>query len=496
MSMTFPDAYLDQIFAALSDMVCILDADLQIVKANTALCKALSVEPSALLQKPWMSLLADDQHALQTEKLQQVLADNTPYTVEQLTLQHNTHTVTVKGQVQRITLTDDVVQLMCVWQRADDLSSEQAARLHDSENRLRTVVQNAPVFIFAIDNEYNITFFEGQGTDEIHIEQVGQALGRSLFMPNPDTSDLHMAEQVTNAFNGQTVSHTVKLNNVAFDIRYAPLQTVNGQVKEIIGIATDITQRVQAEEALRRYANELKRSNSELQDFAYVASHDLQEPLRKIRAFSDRLKARADSGLDDTSKDYIDRMQNAAERMQRLIEDLLTFSRVTTKAQPFRKVDLNVIVNDVLDDLELQIDEAKAQVEVAELPTIEGERHQLRQVMQNLIGNALKYRKPDTAPQITITAKTLPDSLPPQIELVVKDNGIGFDSKYADRIFGLFQRLHPRHAYKGTGMGLAICRKIAERHQGTILAEGVSGEGATFTLRLPIEQESEGVITP
>ena len=231
---------------------------------------------------------------------------------------------------------------------------------------------------------------------------------------------------------------------------------------------------------------ELQRSNRELQDFAFVASHDLQEPLRKIQAFGDRLTTKHGPQLNDEARDYLSRMQGAAGRMYTLINDLLSFSRVTTKAQPFVPTGLNKIVREVLGDLEVRLQETEGRVDVEDLPTIDADGLQMRQLFQNLIGNALKFHRPAVAPVIKIKGEKAD---PEMFVLTVTDNGIGFDEKYLDRIFTPFQRLHGRNEYDGTGIGLAVCRKIVERHGGTLTARSTPGEGSTFIATLPVKQE-------
>lgn len=616
--------------------------------------------------------------------------------------------------------------------------NEESSRI--SEERLRSVLQNAPVFIFAIDSEQNLMFFDGRGNTDV--DKIGVALGKALFQENHDNADLHIAGDVRRAFNGEPSQSLVKVEAQAFDIRYSPVVDKGGYITSVIGVATDITERIDAERQLRETeaqnrallealpdmvfvldgngrtltikaehsdellmprdemigktllevfperesalayiekirlclqtdemqafdydlttptgtytfeariaklnANEvvsvvrnvtenrlaqqeihrreqmyrklarnlpsttvllydqrlkvliaegevlqqagiqraqieaqnindlvreipqhvldtltsevlqrttgalrvglhtptsteftfgerayvlstlplytpeqemdegmavirdvtderkrtaelyyllaeLERSNSELQDFAYAASHDLQEPLRKIQTFGDQLRLRAQDSLDETSQDYLDRMQKAAVRMQQLIQDLLAFSRVTTRAAPFRAVNLQRVLEGVLSDLEVRIAQTAATLDIDPLPVIDAEETQMRQLLQNLIGNALKYSKPDTAPHLTLRvhyegAKNL------IVCLTLCDNGIGFDNKYSERIFGMFQRLHTRQAYEGTGMGLAICRKIVERHNGSIVASGTEGEGACFAVRLPVTQPQQ-----
>ena len=250
-------------------------------------------------------------------------------------------------------------------------------------------------------------------------------------------------------------------------------------------------ERKRAEEQLALFNEKLQQSNRELQDFAYVASHDLQEPLRKVQAFSDRLRTRFADKLESEGLDYLERMRSAASRMQLLIQDLLTFSRVSTQAQPFTPVNLETITREVLSDMEVKIEETGAAIELEGLSTIVADPLQMRQLMQNLIGNALKFRKIDTPPVISICGKLVASKTigsGGNIQITVRDNGIGFDEKYSDKIFAVFQRLHGRAEYEGSGVGLAICRKIVERHNGQISVRSKSGEGTSFIITLPLKQ--------
>lgn len=248
----------------------------------------------------------------------------------------------------------------------------------------------------------------------------------------------------------------------------------------------DITERKKAEEELLQKTAELAKITAEREQaelFAFAASHDLQEPLAKIIAFGDLLKIQAQEKLNDKNKDYIYRMQSAATRMSQLIEALLKFSRVTTKTESFEQVNLEKVIKEVLSDLEFKISESKAKIEMKNLPVIQGDWLQLYEVFQNLITNSIKFRKKDTLHEIKISSKPAGNGY---IEVSVQDNGIGFEQKYADRLFKPFERLHSRHEYEGSGMGLAICQKIMLRHGGSIRAQGQLGAGATFLLRLPV----------
>ena len=257
----------------------------------------------------------------------------------------------------------------------------------------------------------------------------------------------------------------------------------------------DITEIEQSQNDLRLHARKLEESNRELEEFAYVASHDLQEPLRKIETFGDRLQSKYGDDLPDGGKEYISRMQNATGRMRQLISDLLAYSRVTTKAKPFEYIDLNTHIDGVCSDLQMRIEDNDAEVVYENLPSIHADPTQLRMLLQNLIGNALKFQREGVKPVVTITAEILEGDASigqtDRCQIVIADNGIGFDNKYKQQIFTIFQRLHGRNEYEGTGIGLATCRKIVERHNGVIDAEGVPNEGAKFIITLPVEQTAD-----
>ncbi|HSI87914.1 MAG TPA: CHASE3 domain-containing protein [Pyrinomonadaceae bacterium] len=270
--------------------------------------------------------------------------------------------------------------------------------------------------------------------------------------------------------------------------------------EELRAAHEQLEQRVLERTAELNSANtELERSNRELQDFAYVASHDLQEPLRKIQAFGDRLRSLQGPKFDERGLDYLNRMQSAAGRMHTLINDLLTFSRVTTKAQPFVQTDLRQVCEAVIDDLETLIQSTGGRVEIGQLPVIDADPLQMRQLFQNLIANALKFHRDGVEPVVIIKSEPsterahngegTPDRQ--MARITVEDNGIGFDEKYLDRIFTPFQRLHGRGQYEGTGIGLAVCRKIVERHGGSLTATSVPGKGSTFIATVPVAHDDE-----
>ncbi|HUA69384.1 MAG TPA: ATP-binding protein [Candidatus Saccharimonadales bacterium] len=388
--------------------------------------------------------------------------------------------------------------------------AQQNAELARERDLLRMVIDNLPDCIYAKDKFGRFVLNNPAHARDLGVESPAEMKGKSDFdfFP-PDLARKYFDDEQKIIKTGIPVINQEQYKNSPGDSSGKKTWSVsskvlwrdgNGEIMGTVGVTRDVDELKTAQEALRESEEKLRqsmaqleRSNRELQDFAYVASHDLQEPLRKIIVFGDRLKEKAADRLEPETLDYLQRMQKAATRMQNLINDLLTFSRVTTKAQPFTPVNLAKTAHEVVDDLEGRIEQTNGRIELGELPAIEAEPLQMRQLLQNLIGNALKFRRPELPPVVRIAAKIFtgplpqnPDSPPQSLcELTVSDNGIGFDEKYLDRIFNVFQRLHNRNEYEGTGMGLAIARKIVLYHGGAITAKSAPGLGATFIVTLP-----------
>ncbi|HLG14395.1 MAG TPA: ATP-binding protein [Blastocatellia bacterium] len=374
--------------------------------------------------------------------------------------------------------------------------------LRESERRYRQLVHALPAAVYTCDAEGRITLFNEAAAALWGREpEIGkdQWCG-SLRIYNPDGSPLptDQCPMALTLRGGEPVRGREILIERTDGERFVvlphpqPIHDASGAVIGGVNMLMDITERKRAEEALALQAAELARSNAELESFAYIASHDLQEPLRKVQAFGDRLKTKFAGALGDEGRDYLGRMQNAAARMKILVDDLLELSRVATKGRPFAAVDLNTIAREVISDLQARIEQTGGEVIVSDLSVINADPTQMRQLFQNLIGNALKFHREDEPPIVEIRcAIERPkargnDRNGEWCHLVVKDNGIGFDPKHADRIFAPFQRLNGRAEYEGTGIGLAICRKIAERHGGSITAKSEPSGGATFTVTLPV----------
>jgi PAS domain S-box-containing protein len=251
-----------------------------------------------------------------------------------------------------------------------------------------------------------------------------------------------------------------------------------------IAIVQDIAKRKNDKEMLMNYARELERSNKELEEFAFIASHDLQEPLRKITTLGDCLLDRAEN-LDKHSREYIKRIQQSAYRMKYFIEDLLSLARASAKPAPFELVNLEKEIKAVCEDMSHLIHSTQGMVNIKNLPAIEGDKCQLHQLFMNIILNALKYKKESRIPIVNIFGRK---ENADYWNIIIEDNGIGFDEKYSDKIFQPFKRLHGRSEYEGSGIGLSICKKIVDHHEGTISVKSKPGEGTTFTITLPANQ--------
>jgi len=266
------------------------------------------------------------------------------------------------------------------------------------------------------------------------------------------------------------------------------ISEVLARVRTHLQIQNLMAQKEKSEEKAKAYAQELKRSNQDFEDFAHLASHDLQEPLRKILSFGNRLIQQS-SGLSEKNKDYVERMQRASVRMMNFIDGLLEYSKITTIPRPYKITDLGKVIQHVLEDLDLQIKNNNATIQVGTLPTIELDPIQISMLLQNLVSNAIKYHRQDVAPIVNLTSSY--DKKEQIWTIEVSDNGIGIEEKNFARIFKQFQRLHGRSAYEGNGLGLAICKKIVDRHGGTLKVNSVLGKGSTFIISLPKIQSSE-----
>jgi PAS domain S-box-containing protein len=354
--------------------------------------------------------------------------------------------------------------------------------LQESEKRFRSLVENLVDGIVLVDRQGKVRLLNksaqemfGYARDELDGESVDVLLPESVRGDHAARRASFAASPRPRPMGADKDLRALRKDGTEFpvDISLTPLEMPDGLM--VAAAVTDITERRHAEQELARRAADLARSNAELEQFAYVASHDLQEPLRMVSNYTQLLARRYEGRLDTDADEFITFAVDGARRMQTLINDLLAFSRVGTRGREPEPTDCEGVLQQALMNLKAAIEESGAQITSDPLPTVSGDEGQLVQLLQNLIGNAIKFRGED-APRVHVSARE------EGVDWVfsVADNGIGLDEQYRDRIFVIFQRLHGREQYPGTGIGLAICRKIVERHGGRIWVESEPGQGATF----------------
>jgi PAS domain S-box-containing protein len=516
--------------------------DLTFTMANPFYCKLVGKEQNQIIGKPLMQAIPEMEGQGFENHLQSVIDTGIPFHVKEQAMdirygdQAQTVYLNLAYQPQR----DPEGNIVGVLVLATDLTEPVLIRkkIEETQAFLRGAIELAQLGTYSIDLTTGIMDYSDRLKHWFGFEKEEQITSQMVYeaickedLPGvisavdqaitPGSSGLFDMEYTTDAektgvarilhsqgkvlFNESdkpvSIIGTVQDVTVQRKINLALESQVQERTEELKSIneelATINEEYIATNEELSELNNMLQQSNLNLQQFAYVASHDLQEPLRKIQSFSNLLASRYGDSLGD-GVNYLQRMQSAAKRMSELIKDLLAFSRITTQNEIMGTVALNKIVHDVLNDLELVISESSASVTIENLPEIQGDPVQLNQLFLNLISNALKFRKPDLLPVIEVTSTVVPGvDLPSSVNVTratatyykisVTDNGIGFDQQYADRIFQLFQRLHGRNQYSGTGIGLAICERVAANHGGGISATGQPGLGARFDVFLPVD---------
>jgi PAS domain S-box-containing protein len=377
-------------------------------------------------------------------------------------------------------------------------------QVSESEQRFRTLADSVPMMVFMIEPNKNINVNYWNETWLTYTGQTfEQAIGRAwdgivhpddvpgvidIFIPAIEKRESYVIPAIRlKRADGQYRWHMFKGN---------PRYLADGEFMGYVGVGIDIHDQKMTEEKLEELVNqrteelqrsneELKRSNQNLEEFAHAASHDLKEPVRKILFYTAQLKERFISTLNVPTLKAFDRIETATLRMRMLIDDLLVYSHVSVKPHEKEIVDLNQKLQRVLEDLELDIEEKNAFIEVHHLPVVKGFRRQLQQLFQNLVSNALKYSKKDIAPHLIIHASETTKDHERYHVISITDNGIGFDEKYAGQIFEIFSRLHSKSEYAGTGVGLSIVKKVVANHDGFIEVESKPGVGSTFTIYLP-----------
>lgn len=377
---------------------------------------------------------------------------------------------------------------MMLKERIRELEPAERERL-----KLADIVEQSNDAIFSVDLESNVMSWNS-GAEKIYGYSQEEILGKSIYTitlddgPTPETEEIRtMVMAGTPPKMLETVHKRKDGVEIPVALTISCIRNEKDRITEISVISRDITEKRKSEEALKKFSRDLERSNNELKQFAFAAAHDLQEPLRAMANYSDLLTSRYATNLDERAVKYINRIAESSERMQALIQDLLHYSRVDTHGKPFTVVDLEEVFLSATKNLRIAIEESNAIVMASKLPKIQADRSQMLLLFQNLIGNAIKYRRKET-PQISITP-TVENGI---LTLDFKDNGIGMEEEHFERIFVIFQRLHTRDEYPGTGMGLAICKRIVDRHNGAIWVKSKLGKGSDFFVQLPLTQNATG----
>jgi PAS domain S-box-containing protein len=371
-------------------------------------------------------------------------------------------------------------------------------QVSEAKEKLDLAVQSADLGVFEVDvlKDQVITsarFQQIWGVAPLGIHSHEELIGRVYLLDKEAREHAYRVAQDTKHLNyeARIVHSDDSLHWVRIKGTLVP--DMNGQITTVLGIVQDITQQKQFAEKLKelvkKRTEELKRSNEDLLQFAHVVSHDLKEPVRKIKIFNELLKNELEPVLPEKSKRYIEKVQSASDRIFMMIDGILNYSAMNAIGNPIESVNLNAIIESITTDLELVIEQKKANISIQELPVIEGSPILIHQLFYNLINNSLKFSKEDVPPEIEISCETLGN----EIVISVKDNGIGIDPKHTTEVFNAFKRLHPKEKYEGTGLGLSLCRKIVERHHGSIEIVGTSAEldGTVIKVTLPLVQPAK-----
>lgn len=496
---------LETLFSNTHFLIAFLDADLNFVRVNRAYARYMGQSPEFFIGKNHFDLFPHEENKT---IFRQVLENGEPYTVFEKPFEFpsqpergvtywdwSLHPV----KEDRGRATGLILSLVDVTRRK---RAEEQFKIR--EKRYQDLLeQNLDGFIrmdmrgYIIESNQAFSHMVGYTADELKSLSINDLTPLGWFKREAKIFEGLFDVGHTPLYEKEYVSK--EGNIVPVELRTYLTRDRKGNPVEMWALVRDITDKKEAEEKLQEYIGKLEKSNQELKEFAYVASHDLQEPLRKIQTFGGRLFSKYAEAMDETGRDYLERMVKAAGRMRDLIEALLTFSRVSSRGMHFALVDLNTALQEALSNLERRIEETEAELEIQKLPTLEADFVQMVQLMQNLIGNALKFHRQGVPPVVKVGYRIRQDKKRPRrkkdstagvCEIYVQDNGIGLKNEYDEQIFAPFQRLHGRTEYEGVGIGLAICRRIVERHGGNISVESQVGQGSTFFVTLPFVQTS------
>jgi signal transduction histidine kinase len=494
---------------SLPDTYLFFSPSLKIIAASQSYLNLLHLSEGDLLNKavwevfPDTNCLADEVsfNSILINSLEKVLVSKSTSVSSRKNVTYPENANALKArqwQIVNIPVLNAVNEVIYIVHKINEVAKSDLEAKNGLENseRFHSIAKIAPTSsVFMYNKDLIITFAEGAETEDSKHELSGW-IGKNINEIYISETEKDLVNLFRQSLLGIESTFEKEINNKSYKIEVFPVLNSLKEVFAGMMVLQEITDIRQSQKELEIKIDKLNRSNEELEQFAYVASHDLQEPLRKIRAFGERLASRFKAELGDDGKDYIDRMQNAASRMQILIDNLLAYSKLSRSKEENIEVDLDEIVKEVLIDLEITIEQKKAKIVVDKLPVIMAIKGQMRQLFQNLISNALKFNAPNKVPQISITSEVISGKdfqshiknarRSKYCRIVIQDSGIGFEEKFLDRIFVIFQRLHGRSEYAGTGIGLAICKKIVENHNGAITAKSQINEGSSFVITLPL----------
>ncbi len=476
------------IFEESSIGIALITLDGSYINMNKALQNTLGYTKEELQQISFMDITHPDDRETTTTHFQELLnGKNKSYTIEKRYI-HKDKSI-VWGLLNTTIVRDVNNNPIYVIGMIKDITEKKLneEKILASQKDLESILNNMQDTFFRTDLNGNIQIISqsiqkllGYSTEELINQNIDKLftnpLGRSEIL-----KELNQNHGVIEDYEIQLMN---KNNNSIWSSVNLQFQYDNNKnIKCIEGTARDISQRKKSEEDLKESTRKLEINNRELKEFVYIASHDLQEPLRKVQVFGERISKTCSSNLPPEGLDYLDRMLNAARRMHQLIKDLLVFSRITSSERHFTPVNLNNIINGVVNDLEILIEQKNGIINIEELPVIHADNTHMRQLFQNFLSNALKFHKNGETPTIKIYMDHEKD--PNSHVIVFEDNGIGIEEKHIDRIFGVFQKLNDPHLYEGTGIGLAICRKIVELYKGSITVESQFEKGTKFIISFP-----------
>jgi PAS domain S-box-containing protein len=514
--------FVETILNASVDLIAVYDKETRLIAMNKQCELVYKVNKEDWIGKTFLEIFPD---AKDSQSYSDLLAALQGEKVRNLTFTSNLVPRHYENFLLPLKLDDGEVYAVLVMAHDNTAIIDATKDLQESNTELKHVIEQlrrSEERFYRMTNEvedYAIIFIstEGivenwnRGAEKIKGYRADEIVGKHFsifYSPEDKKKNLPKKLLETASRDGKAAFEgwRVRKDGTMFwgSIIITALHDTDNNILGFSKVTRDLTERKIAEDKLQMYADELlqknkelERSNSELSSFSYVASHDLQEPLRKIQGFGNLIMNSEMSKLSDTGKDYFNRMIKAASRMQNLIDSLLEFSRTTTEARNFEEVDLNELLEEVKKDMRERIESSGAVIHSQKLPALSVIPFQFRQLLSNLISNAIKYARKNVKPVINFTAKCIPaeEMNSPHAaasmnyyEFIIRDNGIGFEEEYAEKIFELFQRLHGKNEYAGSGIGLAICKKIVENHSGWIKAESEPGVGSAFIFYIPVRE--------